>query len=38
VEREVFLRLSEQIGAELSAKNVSEREVLGDFAASLSRR
>ena len=38
VEREVFLRLSEQIGAELSAKNVSEREVLGDFAASRSRR
>ena len=38
VRREVFLRLSEQIGAELGAKNVSGREVLGDFAASRSRR
>lgn len=38
VRREVFLRLSEQIGAELEAKGVSEREVLGDFAASRRRR
>jgi len=38
VRREVFLRLSEQIGVELDAKGVSEREVLGDFAASLGRR
>jgi hypothetical protein len=38
VRREVFLRLSDQVGAELSAKNVSEREVLDDFAASRSRR
>jgi hypothetical protein len=38
VRREVFLRLSEQIGAELSSKNVSEQEVLGDFAASRRRR
>ena len=38
VRREVFLRLSEQIGAELDAKGVSEREMLGDFAASRRRR
>ncbi len=38
VRREVFLRLSEQIGAELDAKSVSEQEVLGDFAASRRRR
>lgn len=38
VRREVFLRLSEQIGAELDAKGVSEQEVLGDFAASRRRR
>jgi hypothetical protein len=38
VRREVFLRLSEQIGADLEAKGVSEREVLGDFAASRRRR
>jgi hypothetical protein len=37
VRREVFLRLSEQIGAELKAKGISEPEVLGDFAASRSR-
>jgi hypothetical protein len=34
----VFLRLSEQIGAQLHVKGVSEREVLGDFAASRRRR
>jgi hypothetical protein len=38
VRREVFLRLSEQIGAQLEDKGVSESEVLGDFAASRSRR
>jgi hypothetical protein len=38
VRREVFLRLSEQIGAKLSAKGVSEGEVVGDFAASRRRR
>ncbi|HEY3759714.1 MAG TPA: hypothetical protein VGL37_08110 [Solirubrobacteraceae bacterium] len=37
VRREVFLRLSEQVGAALEAKDVSEQEVLGDFAASRSR-
>jgi hypothetical protein len=36
VRREVFLRLSEQIGAGLKAKDVDEQEVLGDFAASRS--
>lgn len=38
VRREVFLRLSKQIGAELDAKGVSEQEVLSDFAASRRRR
>jgi hypothetical protein len=38
VRREVFLRLSEQIGAQLEATGVSESEALGDFAASRSRR
>ena len=38
VRREVFLRLSAQIGAQLEDKGVSESEVLGDFAASRSRR
>jgi len=38
VRREVFLRLSEQVGGELSAKGVSEQEVLDDFAASRRRR
>ena len=38
VRREVFLRLSEQIGAQLEDRGVSESEVLGDFAASRSRR
>lgn len=38
VRREVFLRLSEQIGAELDTKDVTEREVLDDFTASRRRR
>jgi hypothetical protein len=38
VRREVFLRLSEQIGAGLAAHGVSEQEVLDDFAASRRRR
>jgi hypothetical protein len=38
VRREVFLRLSEQIGAQLEAHGTSEREVLDDFAASRRRR
>ncbi|MGI8757086.1 MAG: hypothetical protein ACR2MB_14780 [Acidimicrobiales bacterium] len=38
VRREVFLRLSEQIGAQLEADGVSEQEVLDDFAASRRRR
>lgn len=38
VRREVFLRLSEQVGEQLAAKGVSELEVLDDFAASRSRR
>ena len=38
VRREVFLHLSEQIGVQLEDKGVSESEVLGDFAASRSRR
>lgn len=37
VRREVFLRLSEQIGAQLDAQGVSEQEVLEDFAASRRR-
>ena len=37
VRREVFLRLSEQIGAEL-IRSASEQEVLDDFAASRRRR
>jgi hypothetical protein len=36
--REVFMRLSEQIGTQLEDKGVSESEVLGDFAASRTRR
>ncbi len=36
--REVFLRLGEQIGRQLDAQGVSEREVLEDFAASRRRR
>jgi hypothetical protein len=38
VRREVFLRLSEQIGAQLAEQGTSEREVLDDFAASRRRR
>ena len=38
VRHEVFLRLSEQIGAQLAEQNVSEQEVLDDFAASRRRR
>jgi len=37
VRAEVFRRLAEQVGAELSAQGVSEHEVLEDFAASLRR-
>jgi hypothetical protein len=37
VRAEVFLRLSEQVGAELSAQDISEQEVLDDFAASRRR-
>jgi hypothetical protein len=37
VRREVFLRLSEQTGAALKAKDIDEQEVLSDFAASRSR-
>lgn len=38
VRREVFLRLSEQIGAQIDAEGASEQEVLDDFAASRRRR
>jgi hypothetical protein len=38
VRREVFLRLSEQIGAQIDAQGASEQEVLDDFAASRRRR
>ncbi len=38
VRREVFLRLSEQIGTQLAAKGVSEAEVLDDFSASRGHR
>ena len=38
VRREVFLRLSEQVGAQLEAGGVSEQEVLDDFAAGRRRR
>jgi hypothetical protein len=38
VRREVFLRLSEQIGAQLESGGASEQEVLDDFAASRRRR
>lgn len=37
VRREVFLRLAEQIGGQLAAKNVTEQEVLDDFAADRRR-
>jgi hypothetical protein len=38
VRREVFLRLSEQIGTQLTEQGTSEQEVLDDFAASGRRR
>lgn len=38
IRREVFLRLSEQVGAQLEERGVSEREVLEDFAAARRRR
>jgi len=38
VRREVFLRLSEQIGTALDARRASEQEVLDDFAANRRRR
>lgn len=38
VRREVFQRLSEQIGAKLEVDGVSEQEVLDDFAADRRRR
>jgi hypothetical protein len=37
VRREVFLRLSEQVGQQLADKGISEAEVLDDFAASRRR-
>jgi hypothetical protein len=37
VRREVFLRLSEQVGEQLAGKGVNESEVLDDFAAFRSR-
>jgi hypothetical protein len=36
--REVFLRLSEHVGANLEAGGASEREVLDEFAADRQRR
>ncbi len=38
VRREVFLRLSEQVGAQLVADGAGEQEILDDFAASRRRR
>jgi hypothetical protein len=38
VRREVFLRLSAQIGAKLEADGATEQEVLDDFAADRRRR
>jgi hypothetical protein len=38
VRREVFLRLSEQIGAKLEADGATKQEVLDDFAADRRRR
>ena len=38
VRREVFLRLSEQIGTTLDAQGASEQEVLDDYAAGRRRR
>jgi hypothetical protein len=37
VRREVFLRLSEQVGAQLAEKGVSESEVMDDFATERRR-
>jgi hypothetical protein len=37
VRRKVFLRLSEQVGAQLAEKGVSESEVTDDFAAERRR-
>jgi hypothetical protein len=37
VRAEVFLRLSEQVGTELTTQGVIEQEVLDDFAASRRR-
>jgi hypothetical protein len=38
VRREVFQRLSEQIGGQLESRGVTEQEVLEDFAAGRRRR
>lgn len=38
VRREVFLRLSEQIGTQLAEQGAGEQEVLDDLAASRRRR
>jgi hypothetical protein len=38
VRREVFLRLSEPLGAQLGAQGVAEQEMLEDFPASRRRR
>ena len=38
VRREVFLRLSQQIGTALDAQGASEQEVVDDFAAGRRRR
>jgi hypothetical protein len=38
VRKEVFLRLSEQVGTQLAASGASESEVLEDFAAFRSSR
>jgi hypothetical protein len=38
VRREVFLRLPEQIGAQLEAGGASEQEVLDDFGGGRRRR
>ena len=38
VRREVFLRLSEQIGTQLTEQGTTEQEVLDDFAAGRRRR
>lgn len=37
-QRQLFLRLSEEIGQQLKAEGVSEAEVLADFAARRRRR